>query len=291
MELMCEFQIDKQLIVATLRELGILPDDVVALHSDIPSLGKIMVRIHTAGGPMAVEKAVNDIIDAFIEAVGGQHGLLAVPTFSYCFAGKPDPEVYDPNTTHSKVGLLTEVFFHRPDAKRSNQPTHSVAAIGNRAEQLVRDHDQTTPIGVDSPFHRLAQWGGWVCFLGTTGKTFSMLHLAEVLADVPFRDTFCFGYEGWKKAALRKREDGSTETLELREIPGCSRNFGKFDEMLENAGLTRKGTIYRSKVALFRANDAIDLAVQKLTEDPFQFLCEEETCQACDIRRSTSHFD
>ena len=277
------------MIVDRLHELGVGSGDVVGLHSSMPSLGKIILQIHKAGGEAAVKLAVNEVIEAFLDVLGGQQGLLVVPTFSFCFAGKPNEEVYEPHTTPSKVGLLTEVLLRRPDAQRSNQPTHSVAAIGMRARQLIRDHDQTTPIGVDSPFHRLARWGGWICYLGTTSKTLSLLHLAEVLADVPHADTFCYGYLGWHQAGLRRTDDGGIETLGLREIPGCSESFGRFDALLEEAGALRTGRLYRAPLMLFRAQQALDLAVQKLKAEPFWLLCPAGSCQACDMRRAAHH--
>jgi len=269
------------MIVATLRELSVKPGDAMALHSNVPSLGRILVKIQKTGGHQALEQAVYDIIDAFLDALGPD-GLLMVPTFSYCYLG--NKAIYHPDKTPSKVGLLTNIFRQRSDAHRSLHPTHSVGAIGSGAAEIVKDHENKTPLGIDSPFHRLAKAGGWICNLGTDCETLSLLHVAEVIAQVPYINYFGYEYLGWKPAAMIERQDGSAEELPLREIPGCSENFGKFDDLMARAGITRTATIYKSRLVLFKAEEALELAVDQLKKEPFFFLCPRGRCPACDFR-------
>jgi len=164
------------------------------------------------------------------------------------------------------------------------QPTHSAAAIGSSAEQFVKDHEKKTPIGIDSPFHRLAESDGWICQMGANSKTLSLLHLAEVLVEVPYLNVLCYEHLEWIEGALVEQDDGSVVEVPLREIPGCSEGFGKFDDLLAEAGIIRHGKIYISKVALFKANEALELAVEKLKQDPFWLLCPKGSCQACNVR-------
>ena len=278
-------RIDKQMIVDTLRRMGIARGDAVGLHSSVPSLGRIMVRIQKAGGRAAIAQAVHDVIDAFLDAAGGSDGLLMAPTFTYTYARPGTTEIYRPDKTPSKVGLLSDMLFRRPAAHRSAHPTHSVAALGSRADAMLQDHLHRTGLGADSPFHRLAQQGGWICYLGTDSETCSLLHVAEVLAGVPYKDTWCYDYLGWRNAALVQRADGSVEEISLAESPGCSEGFGRFDQLLREAGITRRARIYSSDVLLFRAHDALQLAVEKLKQDPFWLLCPAERCPACGLRR------
>lgn len=278
--------IDKNEIVSTLRELGIRPGDCMGLHSSVPSLGRIIIDIQKSSGREGVELAVHDVIDGFLESLGDE-GLLMAPTFSYCFSGSKDGGVYHPQKSPSRVGMLTDLFFRRPDAKRSLQPTHSVAAIGAGAAEIIRDHEKRTALGVDSPFHRLAQAGGWICFLGTNSSTLSLLHVAEVVAEVPYANTFCYGHLGWKLEALTERDDGTVAHVPIRENPGCSDSFGKFDELLAQAGITRSGKIYQADVTLFKAQEALALAVEKLRREPLWLLCPARACLECDFRRQS----
>ena len=279
--------IDKEMIVSELRGLGVRRGDMIGWHSSMPSLGRVMINAQKQGGSDAINQAANEVIDAFVDTVSADEGLLVVPTFSYNFAGPKDAKAYHPKKTASKVGMITDLFFRRPDAHRSLHPTHSVAAIGASAEQFVKDHEKKTPIGIDSPFHRLAEGGGWICYMGTDSKTLSLLHLAEVLAKVPYLDVFCYECLSWTRAALVERGDGSVVEVPLREIPGCSEGFGKFDDLLAEAEIARSGKIYLSKVTMFKANEALELAVEKLKQDPFRLLCPKGSCKVCDVRWET----
>jgi len=279
---MSEPRIDVEKVAEALRELGIRAGDMVGLHSRVPSLGRIIVEIFKRGGDKAVEQAANDIIDAFVAAVGPSQGTVCVPTFSYCFVGREGSGAFNPDTSPSHVGMLTGVFLHRPDSVRSLHPTHSVAAIGARAEELVRGHENVPALGEDSPFHRLAQWGGWLCYFGTNGNTLSLLHVAEAVARVPYLKVFRYEYCGWKNAALIERSDGKVEEVPLEQTPGCSKHFHRFDPLAEKAGIMRTTQIYGSRVVLFKAKDALNLAVEKLREDPGCLLCPKGECQACD---------
>ena len=279
---MSEHGIDVELVAGPLRELGVKAGDALALHSSVPSLGKIMVQVFKQGGGVAVEQAVNKIIDGFLNAVNPNEGTLCVPTFSYCYAGPKDAIPFDPEVTPSKVGMLSDIFFRRRDAIRSQSPTHSVAAIGTRAEELIRNHDCASPLDAGTPFHRLAEWDGWICYLGTNGNTLSLLHVAEAIAEVPYMATLRYAYLGWRKACLIRRPDGILKELPMTTVPGCSEHFHRFDTLANDAGITRTTRIYQSKVVLFKAMDALELTVQKLRKEPDFFLCPKGTCKACD---------
>ena len=280
---MKESRIDVEMVAAAVRGLGALPGGMIGLHSSVPSLGRVVVNIFKQGGDKAVDRVVNDLIDGFLAAVDPNLGTLCVPTFSYCFAGREGSEAYNPKTTPSQTGMLTDIFFRRPDAVRSLQPTHSVAAIGARAEELVRDHEKMPALGIDTPFHRLAQWGGWICYLGTNGNTLSLLHVAEAVAEVPYLSVFRYEHLGWRNVAQVQRPDGTTEEYPLKQTPGCSEHFHRFDALADEAGIMRRTKIYRSKVVLFKAMDALNLAVEKLRAEPGYFLCPKGECQACDV--------
>ena len=178
--------------------------------------------------------------------------------------------------------MLTDLFFRRPDAVRSLHPTHSVAAIGARAEELVDGHENVPALGVDSPFHKLARWGGWICYLGTNGETLSLLHVAEAIADVPYIDVFRYKHAGWRNVAVIRRADGSIEERPLVKTPGCSAQFHRFDVLADEADITRRTRIYKSQVVLFKAIDALNVAVEKLRRTPEFFLCPKGLCQVCD---------
>ena len=281
---MSEQDIDRKIVADALAQLGVQPGDGVGLHSRVPALGRVAIN-RMKQGREAMRQGVHEVIEGFKQAVGPE-GLIMVPTFSYCFVGRELSPPWNRRTTPSQTGWLTDELWRRPDAVRSDNPTHSVAAIGPDAETVTADHEKRTPLGEDSPFHRLARQGGWICYLGTNGETLSLLHVAEVMSGVPYVDVFCWAHAGWRSAARVEKPDGTVEIAPIQQAPGCSRNFGKFDVEAEKEGILRKGRIYSAETVLFRASDAMDLAIDRIHKEPGFFLCEPGACPVCDTRRA-----
>ena len=282
---MTEEIIDHAHVTEFFNRLGVTTGARVCLHTRVQSMPKAACDLVRRGGEEGLVAGINTLIDA-ISAATGTEGILAVPTFSYCFKGSKNG-AYDPAKSKSNTGLLTEIFRKRPDAVRSLQPTHSVAAIGKGAGELCAGHEEKTPLGVDSPLHRLAMQGGWIVYFGTSADSFSLLHVAETVADLPMLGTFNWAHIGWGPVALVETAEGVRE-LPLRQVPGCSRSFGVFDTWADEEGLFRRGTLYGSSVSLIKAKDALDLAVDKLKADPSCLLCPEGTCEACNVRRAAT---
>ncbi len=161
-------------IQASLAELGIQAGDTVLFHSSLKSFG-------------AVENGADAVIDAFLSAVG-EGGTVVVPTLcSRDFQNSYNTWYMD---KPSDVGYITEVFRHRPAAKRSNQATHSVAAIGAEAVYLTATHGQSgrrigvygdTPFAADSPWQKLYDGNAKVVMVGVGYETFTLRHLCEYM--------------------------------------------------------------------------------------------------------------
>lgn len=275
-------KVEPRAVADAFAALGVRPGDMVGMHSRTSSLGRVLLNL-AKHGREAMRQGVHDVIDGVLQAVGPD-GLLMVPTFSFCFVGRPDTPPWHPEKSPSQTGRLTEELRRRADAVRSNHPTHSVACIGQGAEAICAGHERRTPLGLGTPFHRLAEQGGWLCYLGTDGATLSLLHVAEVVAGAPYVNVFNWGQLGWESRALVERDDGSVATVDIEECPGCSRNFGRFDEEAEKEGLFREGRVYEARTRLFPARDALELAADRIRREPGFFLCKRGTCPACDVR-------
>ena len=97
--------------------------------------------------------------------------------------------MFDPRTTPSQVGLLSEVFRRSPGVVRSIHPTHSVAAWGSDTDWWLRDHHLAeTPCGRGTPFHRLLERNGKIALAGTGIPSMTFFHCAEELLEsqMPF---------------------------------------------------------------------------------------------------------
>jgi len=165
-------------VARAVAAVGVVPGDTVIFHSSLSSLGTVV------GGPDAV-------IDGFLDAVGPT-GTVAVPTLCNWAPGEQELvfDRWDPATTPSYVGRLTETLRRRPEAVRSDHATHSVAAIGAGATALCADHGaagrRPGPFGdqafaVASPWQRLYDGDAAYLFVGVTLRVCTMVHFVESL--------------------------------------------------------------------------------------------------------------
>lgn len=267
---MAEERVTRQRLVNDFRAFlpGELP--LLALHSSLSSLGR-------------VEGGATTVVEALLRVLGPS-GTLLVPTFTYSFSSIGEWPPFDYEKTPSLVGKITEAVRLHPQAVRSFHPTHSVAAIGPRAVHLTRGHLASSPLGPGSPFHRLAQWGGDVMLLGCDHRSNSLLHVAEVLAGLPYvRIPFSKGQEF--ETAVIYRAGKPVVELKLYEAPGCSRGFHKAEPALRKAGIIQDGRVGQAAVQLFSGQALLDVMVKKLKENPALLLCDVEDCSICPRRR------
>lgn len=171
--------VTRQQLAADLRVLGVVPGDRLFVHSSYKSLGPV------AGGAEAVIEALGDAV--------GPCGLVAMPSF-HLIERDQRHRRWDPATTPSTVGWLTEVFRTVPGTVRSDHYSHSVAARGAGAAALVADHrrceGQESPwdlapwgrtYGAHSPMVRLYRNGGRLLMLGVGYDSSTYAHLVEVM--------------------------------------------------------------------------------------------------------------
>jgi aminoglycoside 3-N-acetyltransferase len=166
-------------ILADLQKLPLPPGAVVFMHSSMSRLGY-------------VEGGATTIVAALYQVIVQQHnGTLAVPTLTLS-GGMADTlragGIFDVRNTPSVTGRLTEVIRQHPGAVRSLHPTHSVAALGSRAEWLTEAHHRDSrSFGPLSPWGRLIEADGFVLGLGIDLGPVTFVHTIEDLSDFPIR--------------------------------------------------------------------------------------------------------
>lgn len=243
--------VTQAMIEAGLRELGLGPGDIVVAHSALRSFGW-------------VEGGEDTVIDALL-AVLGPAGTLFMPALSYGDYG-PDhpPPPFDPRTTPGIVGRIPERFRQRPGVRRSLHPTHSVAALGARAEELLRDHDLSpTPCGPASPWGRIARSGGSILMLGVGTGPCTMFHGAEEEAEPDARCT--------PPTPCRLITEAGERTVWLRlhgPYTGALADRPAMEPVLEAAGLLRRTTVGRSTLLRLDARGLWELSLRLLRANP-----------------------
>ena len=144
--------------------LGIKKDDTVLMHSSLSSLGY-------------VEGGAKTVIDTLLSVLS--EGTLLVPCLSYMTVNKENP-IFDVKNTPSCIGAISEYFRKREGVIRSLHPTHSVCGIGKNAKAILSKHlDTDTPVGANSPFSLIREYGGKVLMLGCTLRPNTSMHGVE----------------------------------------------------------------------------------------------------------------
>lgn len=133
--------------------------------------------------------------------------------------------------TPSKTGLITDACLNRPDAVRSDHPTHSVCAIGPAATDLTQGHFEATALGINSPWYKMHMSGGYILLLGCGFESLTFIHTCERLCELPFISEFVWDGYGWEAAGRVKTGDEEA-IVPLLEVPGCSEGFGAVEEVM-----------------------------------------------------------
>lgn len=242
-------------LTAGLRGLGLSDGDRVFVHSSLSSLGHVVDDAEA-------------VVDALLAAVGST-GTVAVPTFTRY------DEPYDPATSPSTTGAVTETLRKRPDAVRSPHPTKSISAIGPAAEEMLATHAPGNSLGPGSPLHRFLTDGGKVLLLGVDHTANSALHVAERLANVPYRD---------QTATTETTVGGDVATVEVNRVH-CSRGFEIVHPLLVARGVVSEGEIGEAQARVLDGAGTLAATVDLLQADPGALLCSTPDCDRCHYAR------
>jgi aminoglycoside N3'-acetyltransferase len=247
------------------RSLGVRAGDLMIAHSSFRSFGPDRPPDQRVeGGPEAIAWGLIDAVSP--------GGSVFVPTFNY----GNDP--WQPETSPSHDGIITEVFRKHPGVIRSNHPTHALAGSGPVAEEILRGHDRVHAFAADSPCWRLWERNAWVLLIGVSHESNSVAHVAEERLKMPYLDR--------RRAANVVQADGSIEQIILRR-PGCSDAWaGVLDPPLRAMGAVRHAMAGESNLMLMRARDVVSATIGLLEKNPAALLCQRPGCEACQSARS-----
>ena len=241
----------KEHIVAGLRKLGLKRGANVGVHSSLSSFGY-------------VEGGAGTVVDALLETVGVE-GTVVVPTYSNnkedLARTLEDIELgvtwkyrvlpYDPKRDSCWTGAIPDAFWRRDGAFRSHNPTHSLSAIGPRAEELCQG------------WSKLLDVDGYILLLGVTLGCCSSMHLAEENIQLPKH--------------ILDRMTPPPELLERYEGEHIEFGFGPYPdfELMEDPckkhDIMKMMKIGGSTVKLLRLRELIDLYADYLRKDPDVF--------------------
>jgi len=240
---------------------GVQEGDVVIVHSSQAALGRV------DGGVVASVHALKDAVTPA--------GTLLLPVFS----SPPKDGIFKIKRTPSRVGLITEAFRRSADVKRSRHPTHSVAAWGKRRDEFLADHEKTSALGPDSPFHKAAQAGAQVLMIGCNMTTLSLIHVAEALLPVPYLGKVF--YPGYNRTLTLVDYDGSEIVFPPFNNPTDSASFTRVQDEMERRGHITHCKLADAECLRFDAMTVLNCALEMLREDPGILLCDNPRCGVC----------
>lgn len=245
-------------ILASLRDIGIEAGDLIYVASFLGILG-------------SSETMVDDAINALLESVGPE-GTVVVPTFNFEFCRGED---FDPATTPSITGALSEALRKRPAARRTvHPPFHSVAAIGKYADAIA-DIRSTSSFAKESVFHWLYLQNAKHVLLGCSyAEGVAHFHWLEEMFQVPYRY--------WKQFRGRVKIDGRVEELPyymyVRRLDidvDWGNNVDTLGAEFEEAGLVREAKLGYGKVKSFSLSDFHDFMAPRFESDKLVLVKDE----------------
>jgi aminoglycoside N3'-acetyltransferase len=250
----------KSAIVDQLRALGVEPGGILLVHTSFRAVRPV------EGGPVGLIEALRIAL--------GPEGTLVMPSWT-----GDDDAPFDRVTTPAAgdLGATADLFWRLPGVVRSDHP-FACAAIGPHADEIVKTELPLPPHTPGSPVGRVHDLDGQVLLLGVGHDADTSLHVAELLAGVPY---------GIARHCTVTR-DGRAVRVDYRENDHCCQRFALADDWLRRRGLQREGAVGQATARLFRARDVVRLAVEELTREPLLFLHGSETgCMECGQARAS----
>jgi aminoglycoside N3'-acetyltransferase len=221
------------------------------------------------------------ICEALIELVGSR-GTILVPTFTHpetLLGDAPTPVPFFGNLPVSdENGALGEAFRTLPGVVRSNHPSHSFAAHGQRAALVLSTQRDNNPLG---PIKKLNVMRGHALLLGTTLCTCTAVHIAEEAAPPAFLA---------RKTAMRINAAGYRERVVLEQVPGCSVAFDRLEERLD-PGQVVSTALPAGTARKMPIRYVVRLAAAALADDPSALICDRPDCVSCDAKRAAVRGD
>lgn len=251
-------------------------DEIISVLTPLRLRGNHLIVHASLSAFGSVEGGARAVCEALIQSVS-ESGTILVPTFTYDTMvgdGPPHPRsVYHIDMpVHREIGAIAEAFRKLPKVTRSNHPTHSFAARGRLAREVLSTQRDNNPLG---PLKKLNLLQGHVLLLGTRLLSATAIHLAEERAEMPYLT---------RRTALRINATGNEERVVLEKVPGCSFAFDRLEAQLDPSKFASV-PLARGEARKLPVRYLLGLATEALEKDAHAFVCERPDCHSCEAKR------
>jgi aminoglycoside N3'-acetyltransferase len=246
-------------VARQLRDLGVREGGVLLVHTSFRAVRPV------EGGPAGLIEA--------LRAALGPDGTLVMPSWT-----GDDEAPFDPSSTPASedLGVVADTFWRLPGVLRSDHP-FALAAAGPDAARIIADPLPLPPHIPESPVGRVHQMDGQVLLLGVGHDADTTLHLAELIAGVPYR----------VPKHITVLRDGRPVRVAYGENDHCCERFALADAWLREPGLQSEGLVSHAHARLVRSRDVVTVALEHLSRDPLVFLHPPGACPDCDEARAS----
>jgi aminopeptidase-like protein/aminoglycoside N3'-acetyltransferase len=246
-------------LVDALADVGIQHGDIVYFHICVDSLGKL---------ENASEQEVCKTLLEVLQGAVGEEGTILIPTYTFSFCKGQDFDVDNTPTEGgpwSTFAPFLEYFRNQPGVIRSCDPIHSVAGLGPRAQELLRDLPNTC-FGKDSVHDRLLRMNGKICLLGVGLQEATFQHHVEEMVGVPFRFQKLFTGTVREKGIARKAPWLFNVHL---LAPNGEPEGARLNRLARTAGKCSRSLLGRGEVVAITAHDLHEVLSRALKRDPW----------------------
>jgi aminoglycoside 3-N-acetyltransferase len=254
--------------------------DIIRLFDTLSLRGNHVVVHASLASFGPVDDGARTVCEALVEIVG-DGGTVLMPAFTYAETlnpvvgsiGRRRPVAFHPELpVNHDLGEIAESFRHLPGVLRSSHPTHSFAAWGRQAREVLSTQRDNNPLG---PLKKLNVVQGQVLLLGEALQAVSAIYLAEERASVPYLG---------RCTAVRVNAAGYDERVVLENVPGCSAAFVKLEAHIDPSKVRAAPMPYGTARKL-PIRYLVNLATEMLDSDPRAFICDDAACPSCGAKR------
>ena len=241
-------------MVGQLRALGVSEGDALLVHTSFRAV-------------RPVERGPTGLIEALGLSVGAQ-GTLVMPSWT-----GDDDRPFDSTRGPAApdLGVVADTFWRLSGVRRSGHPS-AFAAKGKKAAQVLSDPLALPPHQRASPVGRVMDLDGRILLLGVGHDVNTTLHLAELMAGVP--------YGVPKHVTLRR--DHVPVRVNYLENDHCAERFALANGWMKERGHQFEGTVGHAPSKLMRSQALVDTALFYLKRDPLVFIHPRDfDCPAC----------
>ncbi len=246
----------KEQIIEDLKALGLHCGDSVIVHSSFRRIGR------TDGGPTALIEALADLLLP--------DGALLMPNLNITREfTTADPPRFDlkGGCIKNALGIIPELFKCSHAAHFSIHPTHSMMGMGDKAADILKDHEHAgLPCGPGTPWHKNALAGGRVLLIGVDQRCNTTYHCAEEQLE----DSYQLSRDAIEGIVII---DGRERVVTSRlHVWGNHPDFNVLNPELQALGYLEIGRVGNARTLCLDAGPFLGLCAEKMRHDNRYFL-------------------